>query len=323
VIYSADSHPRRQSDAQSSMAQPNPPPTWATQDPDEQPMRASNSQNKPSSGDVNEEHDVAAASSVVGSSPVKSTHAPEKMDVEEEEDAETARNRAAEALSDLANAAVFAAPLPTNTSVVNDTSGRMQAPHLTTSADILAKQKRRPAALLTPTRRAGPAKSQHLSPNLSVAGSSSSRRSPLVGNLEHSTVMSVPGLPDGSTSEPHVAPLIANINGIQTPLFSASPRVPEKASKIPYNSPFTNQPFVSTGALPLSRSSESVTDALIFPFTLVGCRRARCIECSDHQYGNEKRRADVSCAKERGWGDVHTCGSAGMAFGFPYEKGCS
>lgn len=250
----------------SHMASPNPPPTWATQDPDEKPSsRASNNQGKHPSADVDEEMDVAAASSVVGSSPVKSVHPSDRMEVDEEEDAETARNRAAEALSDLANAAVFAAPMPTNTSIANEPSGRMYAPQISTPTDVLAKQKRRPAALLTPTRRSGPAKGQHLSPNLSAAGSSSARRSPLAAILDHTTPSLSAGQPEGSVQDQNAIPLTTNANGINSPLYSASPNRADRGpgaekGKPAYNSPFTNQPFVRIRVLPLSRLRNAKSD---------------------------------------------------------------
>ncbi|GHJ88286.1 hypothetical protein NliqN6_4688 [Naganishia liquefaciens] len=244
----------------------NPPPTWATQDPDEQPVRvrASEGDSKHSSADVDEELEVAAASSVVGSSPVKPIpSATDKMQVDEEEDAETARNRAAEALSDLANAAVFAAPLPVkappvNSSIAHDTPASIQPPHINTPVDTLARKQRRPAAaaaaLLTPTRRSGgPSKTQHLSPNPPAAGqqASSSWRSPLGTNIESSTASSAAGSHDaGTPHEQHLSHLATSANGTQSPLYATSPNRAERApvvekGKSAYNSPFTSQPFVA------------------------------------------------------------------------------
>lgn len=263
------------------MAASNPPPTWATQDPDDQPSRVSKSDAKHSSADVDDELDVAAASSVVGSSPVKSAHPADKMDVDEEEDAETARNRAAEALSDLANAAVFAAPLPvkapSNTSHPNDPPAHMSAPQITTPVDVLAKKQRRPAAMLTPTRRAGPSKTQHLSPNPAAGASSYSRRSPLGSNLDQPNGPAEAAPLDSSAQEQHLSHLSTSANGTHSPLYAASPNRTERKSA--YNSPFTNQPFVRI-TLPVS-IPQSATDAFVLAFALAGCWSTRYIdECA-------------------------------------------
>lgn len=303
------------------MASSNPPPTWATQDPDDQPSRVSKSVSKHSSADVDEELDVVAASSVVGSSPVKSAHPADKMEVDEEEDAETARNRAAEALSDLANAAVFAAPLPvkppSNTANPNEPPAHMPAPQITTPADALAKKQRRPAALLTPTRRAGPSRAQqHLSPNPSAGASSSSRRSPLGSNLDQPNGSAETAPLDSSAQEQHLSHLATSANGTHSPLYAASPNRTERPvaekGKSAYNSPFTNQPFVCIMS-PVS-IPESGIDAFVLAFALAGCWSTRYIyECAHYQHRHAERRTDLSCATKGGWRNVYPCGSTGMA----------
>lgn len=206
---------------------------------------------------------MVAASSAVGSSPVKDFDASEKMDVDED-DAETARNRAAEALNDLASAAVISISSSGasgttfgSSSVIslhgNDPS-RTNARHVAASADSAGQQKRRPAALLTPTRRVVPSKNQHLSPNPSAAGPSTSRRSPLATSLDPSATSVSAGVkPEGSMPDQAITPLTANANVMPSPLYPASPnrfdRLGTDKTKGGYNSPFTNQPFVSAKAL--------------------------------------------------------------------------
>lgn len=140
------------------------------------------------------------------------------MDVDTE-DAE--RNRAAEALSDLAHAAVTI-----SSSSSGNTVGTSSSSLVNDLPRANEKQKKRPAALLTPTRRpAPPGKSAHLSPG---AGPSSAavRRSPLAA---------------GET------PVTGEMGGSA----GLSPNGGEKG-KGAFNSPFTTQPFVSrrVGARP-------------------------------------------------------------------------
>lgn len=183
----------------------NPPPKWTTDD-----------------------LEIAAASSVAAPSPIN--HGEPMMDIDQ--DAEQARNSAAEALNDLANAAVVVSASSSGgtlgsssvaSSLVNDPPPR--AGHVAISsaeAAAAAKQKRRPAALLTPTRRAAGGKNSHLTPN---AAGPSARRSPLVA---------------GDT------PVVEGMTQNGAPVSPNVERTGDKG-KGGYNSPFTTQPFVSRG----------------------------------------------------------------------------
>lgn len=159
-------------------------------------------------------------------------HTPGETTMDIDQDAEQARNSAAQALNDLANAAVVVSSSTSGgtlgsssvaSSLVNDPPRQVAAMPSAEAAAAAAKQKRRPAALLTPTRRAGGGKNSHLTPN---AAGQSARRSPLVAGETHD------GEREGTAQD----------GGPVSP----NERTGDKG-KGGYNSPFTTQPFVSRG----------------------------------------------------------------------------
>ncbi|KAJ9094173.1 hypothetical protein QFC19_008023 [Naganishia cerealis] len=265
------------------MASPNAAPTWATQDSEDRelpPVHHKAGNPPPPVVDLQEELDAMAASSAVGSSPVElpytegTTNHPSTL-TDADRDAEIARNQAAEALNDLANAAVAmstsatsglgTSSVPTG-SPVNQPSP-IPSPTATTATAKTAKQKRRPAALLTPTRQSGPATYQHLTPNLpaSSAAGSLSYRSPLIasthGGADPSSASSsaiITGVGLGSMKSEDL-PRDPNmpsgpktiVNGLSSAgqlAYSSTPSKGDKSTgsekgRSAYNSPFTNQPF--------------------------------------------------------------------------------
>lgn len=159
-------------------------------------------------------------------------HTPGETTMDIDQDAEQARNSAAQALNDLANAAVVVSSSTSGgtlgsssvaSSLVNDPPRQVAAMPSAEAAAAAAKQKRRPAALLTPTRRAGGGKNSHLTPN---AAGQSARRSPLVAGETYVGEM------EGTAQD----------GGPVSP----NERTGDKG-KGGYNSPFTTQPFVSRG----------------------------------------------------------------------------
>ncbi|KAJ9106315.1 hypothetical protein QFC21_001460 [Naganishia friedmannii] len=279
-------------------------PTWASQDQDSDDQNGDPPVHKKpattttatTAKEVQEELDAMAASSAVGSptSPVKHLQmdrpalaVPEnepEMEMETDEldtstsdaAAELARTQqAAEALSDLANAAVAAmsasAPVPSiskdNVTAAHPPAelGKREGESSTPAVAVqvikpppptTTKQKRRPAALLTPTRQSGPpgSKFQHQtrSPNhhpaSSAAGGGGAYRSPLVpsnntdspaSNASSSAIITGVGLGSVKTED-----LQARTSGNG----NAGAVGGSGSARSAFNSPFTSQPFVGTPA---------------------------------------------------------------------------
>ncbi|KAJ9124231.1 hypothetical protein QFC22_001029 [Naganishia vaughanmartiniae] len=265
------------------MASPNAAPTWASQDQDSDEQNQDPPLHKRPTIEVQEELDVMAASSAVGSpSSVGKHERPAIADKDKDRDkdkvvqvemetdeldvddaAELARNQAAEALNDLANAAVAlsstpiviikdtnpALPIPSAKQQVKPESPIPAAPVTSSSsskpAATTTKQRRRPAALLTPTRQSGLAYRSPLVPSNNTDSSASTTTTTTTITAGSSSAIVMPGVGLGSVKTEDLQ--ARNIGNGEKSIGSDKPGG-GPSGRSAFNSPFTNQPFMATPA---------------------------------------------------------------------------